>query len=65
MPGIRGSGEGHAKAQPPGIKLTHVEVDSSPRNMSSASPCCLEFSPRPSVESVVSSKCEGIGIQGV
>lgn len=60
MPGIHGSGERHANTKPPGIKLTHVKVDSSP----SASPCYLEFSPQPCVESAVSSKYEGIDIQG-
>lgn len=59
MPGIRGSGEGHAKTQPPGIKLTQVKMGSSP----SASPCSLEFSPEPCFQSVVSSKYEGIDIQ--
>lgn len=56
MPGIHVSGEGHAETKPPGIKLTHLKVDSRP----STSPFYLKFSLQPCVKSIVSSNYEGI-----
>lgn len=57
MPGVHVNGDDHAKIQPPRVKLTHIKVDPSPRNIFSTLLHDLEYSPQqPCEESIITSK---------